>query len=95
MGFRTGEVIADRGRIDFVAFDPVAFGHGGVFESAVLDQLGVEPAVARMVDLLEEDAVQRRRYVRAALRRVDGYPGIRLRTGAQQQGQRRKRKNLA
>ena len=57
MGLRAGKVIADGGRIDFIA-DPVAFGYGAVFESAVLNQLGVESAVARVVDLFEEDAVQ-------------------------------------
>jgi hypothetical protein len=29
-----------------------------VFESAILDQLGIEAAIARVRDLLEEDAVE-------------------------------------
>ncbi|MFQ6939070.1 MAG: hypothetical protein ACLRSE_00905 [Alistipes finegoldii] len=87
MGLRAGKVIADGGWIDFIAFDPVAFGYGAVFESAVLNQLGVESAVARVVDLCSREkiaALGMREPLRPRCCRVDmllfGLP--KLRTGA-------------
>ena len=58
MGLGAGEMVTTVGRrVEFTVLDTVAFGDRSILKTAVLNQLGIQSAVTRMVNLFEEDAV--------------------------------------
>ena len=67
-----------------------------IFERAILDELGVESAVGAVVDVLEEDAVQRRRDRSAGRLDVDrdagGFVGVGYVNGCGESGRLRCRR---